>query len=140
MNRSIVPGLRLLALGALLLLSGCQLRRSSPHAEGVQFGDPYEIVTNRSPAGPDIPPHLAGDTLIAHVAYPGGCRTHGFDLAHRTRRDTSYLRLVHQARADSCELYIHDEVRILLPEHIRRSRTIVLEDPEGGPPHILRWG
>jgi hypothetical protein len=106
---------------------------------GRGFGDPYEIVVNISPAAPDVPPMLVGDSLHVTVAYTGGCRDHEFQLEHRVRQDTARTWIHHDARGDPCEAYLHDELVLAVPPAVLERDAIVLLNPEGGPPHILRW-
>lgn len=102
-----------------------------------RFGDPYEIVLGRSPADPDVPPALVGDTLVALVAYAGGCEDHAFSLRDETARDTLRLWIAHDANGDDCEAYLHDEVRLLAPRAARDAATVVLLNPHDAVPFTV---
>ena len=135
-----------LAAAALLVLGACETGGTEEEpTDAVQepvpgrFGAPYEIVLGRAPADPDMPPAIDDDTLRALVAYPGGCEDHDFELARETSQDTVRLWLRHDAGGDDCEAMIADEVRVPLPEADLEGRTVVLENPHGGPPFMLRW-
>jgi hypothetical protein len=141
---AIWAGLILVAMAGIL--SACERRETAPPAIDVsddydrsRFGDPYEVLLNETPAAPDRPPVLSGDTLLALVTYPGGCKDHDFDLRYDAGRDTSRIRLHHDARGDRCEAMIIEELEMTLPQRALAPRTVVLENPLGGPPFVLRW-
>lgn len=125
----------------ILLLVGCGNDETQNETRGPdQFGNDYEIVTNEEPALPDEPPALVGDTLFAHVAYPGGCADHDFELETEVRSDTARLWLRHDARGDDCEGMISDRLDIRVPENVLDAETIVLLNPNQPEPFVLRWG
>lgn len=140
------------ALGALflaLLLTGCGRADSEPEPDSdldpgeapvsvdSRFGDAYEVMFGRTPADPDVPPAIAGDTLVAQVGYAGGCEDHAFALDAETVRDTVRLWLRHDANGDACEAYLHDEVRLAVPRAARGEAPVVLLNPHGGPPFVV---
>ncbi|PSQ71844.1 MAG: hypothetical protein BRD38_00340 [Bacteroidetes bacterium QH_9_67_14] len=98
---------------ALLATGGCGSdREPSAAPAGSRFGADYEIVLGESPAAPDEPPVLRGDTLTATVAYRGG------------EEDTAR---------------VLDEVRVPAPTEALDASTVVLLNPQGGEPFVLRW-
>lgn len=121
---------------AALALAACQAP-APLDAPDVQ-GDPYTIVLSEFPAEPDLPPLLDGDTLQLRVSYLGDCEDHGFTLEEDARRDTTVLFLRHDARADDCTGTVYDELRLPLPEPLPPTGTVVLKNPEGGVPFLLR--
>ena len=139
-----------LGLALLLALTACGAASDdAPPAEtrenveapvSRQFGDAYEVVLSEHPAAPDMPPVLTGDTLLAGVRYAGGCENHAFTLEHRTARDTAHLWLRHDAEGDDCAEMLYDDLREAVPEAALRASVVVLENPQGGEPFMLRWG
>lgn len=116
------------------------LRDEPPPSAGVNpegFGAPYEIVMNRSPDLPDEPPHLVGDTLVAHVAYPGGCEDHDFRLGYHLRPDTTQLWLHHRAGGERCSTRINDVVRLPVPDTALTRPTLLLVMPQDSVPYVL---
>lgn len=105
-----------------------------------RFGDPYQVVFSRGPAEPDTPPGLAGDTLVVTLGYSGGCADHDFRLRARAVADTTHLWFTHDARGDRCEAFVTEARREPLPEAARGAGVLVLDNPQGGPPFMLRWG
>lgn len=144
--RSIVhPSSARCASCAVFLLStlawtGCS-SSSEPEAApgGSRFGNDYEIVMSESPAAPDEPPSLRGDTLAATVAYPGGEETHAFELRHEVASDTARLWLRHDAASDDDSTRVLDDLRLAVPPEALRAPTVVLLNPQGGEPFVLRW-
>jgi hypothetical protein len=131
----------LVALAALAPV-GCGSSSSEPEAApgGSRFGAGYEILTGQTEAAPEEPPALRGDTLTATVAYPGGEETHDFTLGHATRGDTARLWLRHDAGGDEDSTRILDEVRLPVPPKVLEdASTVVLLNPQGGTPFVLRW-
>ena len=104
------------------------------------FGDPYEIVTNFTPADPDRPPALEGDSLFALLLYGGGCEDHSFDLEYRIEQDTARLWIHHNARGDDCESLLQDEAWFEVPRAVQEAAVVELLNPQGGPAHVVRWG
>ena len=136
-----------LGLALLLALAACGAGEAPPNepdaAEapvGRQFGDAYEVVLGAHPAMPDRPPALADDTLLAGVRYAGGCEDHVFTLEHRTARDTAHLWLYHDAEGDDCAEVLYDDLRTVVPEEVLDAPVVVLDNPQGGEPFMLRWG
>jgi hypothetical protein len=142
----VCPGLYGLAGMALLMLAGgCNGNGVQNELEGEggrssQFGDPYDIVGNFSPSDPELTPLLMGDTLLVRMTYPGGCADHGFDMDYSVAQDTAKLWLRHDANGDDCEAMLNDEFQAQVPEDALEAPVVVLLDPSGGAPHILRWG
>ena len=128
-----------LALFLLLLLAGCHTGPDLPR-QAQAFGDAYQVVTNVTPASPDVPPVLLDDSLSVNVRYAGGCTDHTFTLQQRVRADTATVWLVHDASGDGGEALIFDVLRLDVPDEIRRSPVVVLLNPGGGPPFLLRRG
>lgn len=139
-----------LLAGCLLTgcLAGCRTDgpggapdRDAPPPVHDRFGDAYAIVLGDTPAAPDAPPVLlGGDTLVAQVRYAGDCEDHAFTLEHdATRGDTARLWLRHDARGDDCEALVYDEVRLPVPAEVRDAATVLLLNPQDGPPHVVRW-
>lgn len=123
----------------MLFGNGCQppaAETPSPHT----FGDAYEILTTSAPAEPEMLPFIADDTLNISVAYQGGCDDHDFELDYRVARDTTVLWLRHDANGDSCESYLRDELLFAAPRPSLKTPTIILLNPQGGPPFLLRRG
>ena len=132
----------IMLLVAALVGGGCNASSSSePKAApgGSRFGNDYEIVMSEEPAAPDEPPALRGDTLTATVAYPGGAETHDFALRHETASDTARLWLHHDAASDADTTRVLDDVRLTVPQKALRASTVVLLNPQGGEPFVLRW-
>lgn len=127
------------AIALLLpLLAACgPAETGSGDGAGSRFGDPYEIVLGETPAGPDSPPHLAGDTLKALVAYPGGCEDHAFALVHATADDTTRLWVTHDANGEDCEAYIRDELALPVPPEALRAGTVLLLNPNDSVPFVV---
>ena len=126
----------------LLALSGMGCSSDSdpaPAPGGSRFGSDYEIVMSPTPAAPDEPPALRGDTLTATVAYPGGEETHDFELRHEVAEDTARLWLHHDAAGDDDSTRILDDIRLTTPPEALRAPTVVLLNPQGGEPFVLRW-
>lgn len=130
------------AVTAALLLAtiACRDAPEPDVAATNRFGSEYEIVTNENDALPDEPPALVGDTLFAHVAYPGGCTDHDFELVSEVRSDTARLWLRHQDHGDDCEAWISDRVEMLVSESVKQAPTILLMNPNASEPFVLRWG
>lgn len=129
-----------LLLALLLWMSACTSPADNQAAPGgSRFGDDYEIVMSEAPAAPDEPPALRGDTLTATVAYPGGEETHDFSLRHEAAGDTTRLWLRHDAEGDDDTTRILDDVRVHVPPEALRAPTVVLLNPQGGEPFVLRW-
>lgn len=132
----------ILVVGATL--PGCRSHDAGGGAEDDvaidrgRFGDPYEVVSNFSPADPDLYPVLSGDTLIVRLTYSGGCETHTLDLDSDVRQDTAFVWIRHDARGDACEALIHDELDAVLPSRVLDARVLALLHPQEGPPQILR--
>jgi hypothetical protein len=125
---------------ALLAAGGCGSdREPSAAPAGSRFGADYEIVLGESPAAPDEPPVLRGDTLTATVAYRGGEETHDFTLGHEVREDTARLWLRHDAAGEEDTARVLDEVRLPAPPEALDASTVVLLNPQGGEPFVLRW-
>ncbi len=136
---------------ALLLfsLAGCRTGtseetatdRDTPPPVSSRFGDAYAIVLGETPSAPDAPPALlGGDSLVAQVRYAGGCEDHGFSLRHEAvRGDTARLWLHHDAHGDDCEALVYDEIRLPVPPEARDATTVLLLNPQSGPPHVVRW-
>ncbi len=125
---------------ALLLFSSC--RDEDPEAQKVRehksrFGDAYSLVSNFSPADPDYWPSITNDSLSVRLVYPGGCADHEFELDSEVRRDTAFVWLYHDADEDDCEAELQDELTLTLPSGARKASTVVMLDPDGGPPHVL---
>lgn len=132
---SLVPGLFVLLWGM-----GC----SAPSGDGAppggsRFGSTYEIVLSETPAAPDTPPALHGDTVAALVVYPGGQETHEFTLRHEVAGDTARLWLHHDAEGDDGSERVLDDVRLPLPPEVPPASTVLLLNPQGGEPFVLRW-
>lgn len=127
---------------ALLILSSLACDDSAD--QGVvredRFGSDYQITTNENPALPDEPPALLGDTLVAHLAYPGGCEDHDFVLETEVRSDTARLWLRHDNHGDDCEAMIQDRFEERVPEDVLSAPTILLMNPNASEPYVLRWG
>lgn len=134
----------------LALLTGCgsdeeELPPDSPEAQkGIEpvesrFGDAYEIVLNETPTAPDEPPGIAEDSLHVKVGYSGGCNDHDFTLRHEVRSDTTRLWLVHDDGGDTCEAYLYDDLRLYVPPEALDAPVIMLLNPQGNAPHMLRW-
>ncbi len=107
------------------------------------FGDPYDIVTSAVEALPAQPPGLsgeAGDTLVVQVGYAGDCADHAFRLDYRAAQDTTFLWLEHDDAGDDCAGYVLRELRLPVPAGALEAPVVVLRNPHGGPPHLLRWG
>lgn len=63
--------------------------------------------------------HIDGDTLIAHIAHGGGCRTHDYQLVVGTAWMESFPvqapgRMSHNAHGDPCKALLRRELRISL--------------------------
>lgn len=120
-------------------ISACQ--RTTKETAGInRFGNPYQIVTNETPASPDILPFVRNDSLYASIGYSGGCETHDFTLNYDIRRDTTVLWIYHDAQGDECEAYVQDRIEVPIPPSALENPSIILLNPEGGTPFILRWG
>lgn len=126
---------------AALAQLGCGSSSSEPEAApgGSRFGASYEILTGQTEAAPEQPPVLRGDTLTATVAYEGGEETHEFALEHETRNDTARLWLRHDAAGDDDSTRVLDEVRLAVPQQALDASTVVLLNPQGDAPFVLRW-
>jgi|SRR5690554_5614269 hypothetical protein len=105
-----------------------------------RFGDSYEILFGSSSSLSETPPLIDGDTLKVHLAYTGGCGTHDFDADYEIKADTTFLWINHVAHDDSCEEYVRDFFEAGLDQKALSSPTIVLLNPQGDVPIILRWG
>ncbi len=130
------PG-QLATLGMLVLLAGllgCGQEPVRPH-----FGLAYEIVIDGTPGGPDRPPRLLGDRLLATLAYAGGCADHAFSLGYAMRRDTAHVWIVHEAGEEPCDEPMLDDLHLQLPLAVRGSPVIAMHHPEGRIPYVLRW-
>ena len=126
--------------GVALLAVGCGSESSPEEAPaGERFGADYEFVLSASPAAPSKPPALSGDTLTATVAYRGGEETHDFTLGHEVREDTARLWLHHDAAGEEDTARVLDEVRLPAPPEALDASTVVLLNPQGGGPFVLRW-
>lgn len=130
---------------ATVILAGCTEGETKepdkePDAASGQFGDPYQIVNSFLPPDPDIVPQFHQDTLVAKVVYTGGCKDHDFDLSSEVVRDTARLWFTHDAHGDDCEAQVQDELRLTASADVLHAPVIVLLDPNGGPPHIIKWG
>ena len=126
--------------GVALLAVGCGSESSPEEAPaGERFGADYEFVLSASPAAPSKPPALSGDTLTATVAYRGGEETHDFALRHDVRGDTARLWLRHDAAGEDDSTRVLDEVRFAAPPEALDAATVVLLNPQGGEPFVLRW-
>lgn len=123
----------------LAVLAGCR-GGEAPDADydQSQFGDPYEILLGYSPAAPETPPTVGGDTLRALVSYAGGCKDHDFKLRAETRADTTRLWLHHDAQGDDCEEIIQDLLLLPLPSDADAA-TIVLLNPHDPVPFTVGW-
>lgn len=124
-----------------LLAAGCG--GEATQEDGVdsgRFGSSYEIVTNEEPALPDEPPTLVGDTLLAHITYPGGCQDHDFELQSDVANDTARIWLRHRAHGDDCEGLIRDRIEMRVPEEVASANTILLLNPNADVPFVVRWG
>ncbi len=130
MTRFIYP---LLLLG---LLPACT--SDTPITEPDAQSDPFEIVLSQFPAEPGIPPALDGDTLQIRVQYEGECRDHTFSLSQQVQRDTTLLAVRHDANGDACEAQVYDEIRLGLPDPLPPSGVVLLRNPQGGAPFLLR--
>ncbi len=124
-----------LTLLALVVLAGCDPAPVEP-----DFGAHYELVPSGSAGGPDTPPRIQGDRLLATLSYEGGCADHVFTLGYAARADTVHLWIVHDDGGDSCDAYLMDDLTIELPLPVRGTGPVALHAPEGGEPYILRWG
>ncbi len=137
---------RLLFLACLLPFvlpawTGCRTDPGGRPGDGrATFGDPYEVVLGFSSVLADTPPALVGDTLVALVAYPGGCEDHDFTLAFDAHADTTRFRLVHDAGGDACEERVSEELRLAVPADALASPTLLLLNPQDPVPFVLRWG
>jgi predicted small lipoprotein YifL len=133
-----------LMLVSSLLIAGCgdegdPLKTPPDREENAEgFGAGYEIVMNRTPDLPDEPPHLAGDTLVAQVAYPGGCAEHEFRLGHEASRETTQLWLHHRAESETCSTRVYDEIRRAVPDSVLGRPTTLLLMPQDSVPYMLR--
>ncbi|MDZ4700721.1 MAG: hypothetical protein SH809_13510 [Rhodothermales bacterium] len=134
MIRLAIPSLLGCTLAAFAL-AGCEPAPVRP-----QFGAPYELIPSGSAGGPDTPPRIRGDRLLASLSYTGGCADHDFVLDYAARRDTVHLWIVHEDGGDSCDAYLMDDLTLELPLPVRGSGLVVLHSPEGGDPYVLRWG
>lgn len=127
--------------GSLLFAAGCRDEDgTAPGADDGRFGDPYDIVLNHAPAGPDEPPAIASDSLVALVTYPGGCTDHDFELDYEADPDTARLWIHHDAYGDDCEALLQDRLALPVPAEALESAIIVLLNPNDPTPFILRWG
>lgn len=127
----------------LLAAAGCRQGAATgdeaEHDRG-RFGDPYEVVLGFASAGPDTPPALESDTLVALVTYAGGCADHDFTLRHDAEPDTARLWIYHDAHGDDCEAQVRDEVRLPVPGAVLEAPTVVLLNPLDDVPFVVRWG
>jgi len=124
---------------------GCQNAETpdgpeEPDYDRGMFGDPYQIVTNETPAAPDEPPSLSSDTLSMQVSYTGGCQNHRFDVDYESGLDTTRIWIHHRDGNDSCEEEVLEQLQFAIPESVLESRTIVLLNPNNDAPLIVRWG
>jgi hypothetical protein len=119
---------------AALLIAGCEPATVLP-----RFGAPYELVPSGSPGGPDTPPRIQGDRLLATLSYIGGCADHEFKLDYTARADTMHIWIVHEDGGDTCDAYLMDDLILELPLPVRGSSPVALHAPEGGKPYVLRW-
>lgn len=123
----------------LIVLSWMTVAGCTDPGPQPQFGDPYEILVNQIPGGPDAPPTIAGDWLLLTVTYDGGCTDHEFALESYVRRDTAHIWLRHTNAGDTCEARIVDDLNVALPTGVLDRRVIALYDPAGTEPHFLKW-
>ena len=129
------------ALAFALFVGGCGDASNDDAAQNSnRFGSDYEIVTNEEPALPDEPPALVGDTLLAHISYPGGCEDHEFELETDIANDTARVWLRHQAHGDDCEGMIRDRIEVRVPEEVAAANTVVLLNPNADVPFVVKWG
>lgn len=126
-------------IGALLVVAGAGCNSPSAPPDAAQFGDPYEILTNRSPHSPDEPPAIVSDSISALVAYAGGCAEHTFEARARVTGRAAAILLRHDSGGDPCEAYLIDRIVAPLPENVLESPEIHLLHPRGEAPFILRW-
>jgi hypothetical protein len=126
---------RLLFATLGLTLAACEPAPLTP-----TFGAAYELVLNDSPGGPDTPPRLQGDYLLATLGYGGGCSDHDFSLGYTVRRDTAHVWIIHDDGGDTCEAWLLDELHLELPTAVRDAGVIALHPPDGDVPYLLRWG
>lgn len=129
--------LRSYLAGSILLLAiaGCRDEAAPP-----DFGAPYDLVWNDAPGGPDVPPRIQGDYLLATLSYEGGCADHAFTLDYHIRQDTAFVWIQHESGGDTCEAYLTDEIHLALPLPVRSTPVIALTPPDGGRAYVLRWG
>ena len=128
-------------LAFALAVLGCENTSEDQQTRNAdRFGSGYEIVTNEEPALPDEPPALVGDSLFAHVAYPGGCQDHDFELESDVANDTARVWLRHQGHGDDCEGMIRDRIEMQVPEDVVNAETVLLLNPNADIPFVLRWG
>lgn len=125
-------------LPVLVLLAGCGW--GTPHVleEPFDAGDPYEIVLSFADSEPDQPPGIEGDSLVVRVRYTGECEPHTFTLHEDIARDTTVLKLHHDAHGDACEAWVTDELRLGLTSEAVASPVVLLRHPNGGPPFRVR--
>ncbi len=129
----------LLALG--LCAAGCRSETPAdpPEAEHRRrFGDPYALRSGPNAAAPDAYPMLRGDTLVALVSYPGGCKDHDFALKTEAAQDTAKMWLLHDAHGDDCAETVEDELLLAAPASALGRPVVVVLDPEGATPFFLR--
>lgn len=126
-------------LTLVLATSFAACRTETPPLDQPDEGsDPFTVVLSQFPAEPDQPPRLDGDTLVVRVMYEGDCADHTFALAQAQRSDTLVFTLRHDAQRDDCEGVVYDELRLGLPEPAPSEGVVVLRNPRGGEPFVLR--
>lgn len=126
-----------LCLAGAFFLTGCS-KSSTDTTDQNRFGTPYRLETSLTPLSPDEYPILRNDSLIVRVSYTGGCNDHDFSLESEVVQDTAKIWLHHDSRGDECTETVFDEYRFDLPRNVTRKNTLIMLDPEGGLPHIVR--
>ncbi len=145
-------GTLLLLTSLLCLMTGCGGDQAAPapsptdsadEGEG-GFGEAYTLAPVISPDAEEAMPHIDNDTLFVQIGYTGGCGEHVFSFRYRVERDTSRLWIHHESAGEQaepeCQLQLYEDLAFPVPERAQQAPVLVLLNPKGHPPVILKWG